>query len=146
MKIAIANDHHGVEAKQKLMTYIESLGHQVLNFGSDTKESVDYPLYAIKVGESVSKHEADFGILLCGTGIGMCITCNKVHGIRCAKVSTKEECKLIRQHNNANVLALSGKQDIEELKGLVQTFLTTPFSEEERHARRVKEIEEYENA
>ena len=107
MKIAIANDHNGINIKTMLKKYLEELGYEVLDFGSNTSESVDYPNYAFKVGKSVASKESDLGILICGTGIGMSIACNKVKGVRCAKVSNLEESILSRQHNNANVIALS---------------------------------------
>lgn len=145
MKIGIANDHRGVEVKRQLVSYLQQLGYETINYGTDTEVSVDYPQFAFHIGEAVSNHELDFGILLCGTGIGMCIACNKVSGVRCAKVNNEKECELTRLHNDANVLALSSEQDLEELKELVKIFLTTPFSKEERHIRRIKQIEEYEN-
>lgn len=146
MKIGIASDHRGVLVKQQLISYIQSLGHEIIDYGTNSEDSVDYPIYAIKVGEAIKNQEVSMGILLCGTGIGMSIACNKVHGVRCAKVTTKKECELTRLHNNANVLALSAEQDITELKDLVYIFLTTSFSNEERHIHRIKQIEEYENA
>lgn len=144
MKIGIASDHRGIAIKKELISYLTKMGHEVVNYGADTEESVDYPLYAFKLGEGIQKHSIDVGIILCGTGIGMSIACNKVSGVRCAKVSEKKECELTRLHNDANVLALSAEQHIEELKELVSIFITTPFSNEERHIRRLAQIEEYE--
>lgn len=146
VKIGIASDHRGVEVKQEIIRDLETLGYEVFNFGTNTEESVDYPEYAFKVGESVVQKEVDLGIVICGTGIGMSIACNKVKGVRCAKVHTKEETFLTRSHNNANVLAISAHDSIDLLKELVHTFITTPFSGEERHIRRIEEITEYENA
>lgn len=145
MRVGIASDHRGINEKKEIISYLETLGYEVVNYGTNTEESVDYPEYAFKVGEAIRNNEIDFGILLCGTGIGMSIACNKVHGVRCAKVTTEEECILTRQHNDANVLALSSKQDLGELKDLVKIFLTTSSASEERHLRRIKEISEYEN-
>lgn len=144
MKIGIASDHRGVDQKQELNSYLENLGYEVINYGTNTEESVDYPVYALKVGKAIQNHTIDLGILLCGTGIGMSIACNKVPSVRCAKVTTPKECELTRLHNDANVLALNSEQNIEELKELVQIFITTPFSKEERHIRRLSQIEEYE--
>ncbi len=144
MKIGIASDHRGVEQKKEIINYLESLDYEVINYGTNTEESVDYPEYAFKVGEAIKNHGIDFGIILCGTGIGMSIACNKVSGVRCAKVAEPKECELTRLHNDANVLALSSEQDLNELKELIRIFITTPFSKEERHIRRLKQIEEYE--
>lgn len=143
MKIAIANDHNGVNQKNIIKNYLIDLGHEVLDFGTDSDESVDYPNYAFKVGKSIVNNKADLGILICGTGIGMSIACNKVNGIRCAKVANVEEAKLTRQHNNANVIALSSHLSENELKELVYAFVSTDFSYEERHIRRNDLIDKY---
>ncbi len=143
MKIAIANDHNGVSIKTMLKKYLEELGYEVLDFGSNTSESVDYPNYAFKVGKSVASKETDLGILICGTGIGMSIACNKVKGVRCAKVSNLEESILSRQHNNANVIALSSHLSESDLKEITKAFIETNFSNEERHIRRNNLIDNY---
>lgn len=143
MKIAIANDHNGVNIKTMLKEYLEELGYEVLDFGSNTSESVDYPNYAFKVGKSVANKESDLGILICGTGIGMSIACNKVKGVRCAKVSNLEEAILSKQHNNANVIALSSHLSESDLKEITKTFIETNFSNEERHIRRNNLIDNY---
>lgn len=143
MKISIANDHNGVKIKENLKKYIITLGHEVIDFGSKEGEAADYPLYAYKVGESVASSESELGILICGTGIGMSIACNKVKGIRCAKVSNVEEATLTKQHNNANVIAISSKYPMWKLKKMVKVFIETPFSNEERHIRRNSLIDNY---
>lgn len=143
MKIAIANDHNGVEIKNELKKYIYKLGYDIIDFGSNGGEKSDYPLYAYKVGNSVVSLETDLGILICGTGIGMSIACNKVKGIRCAKVSNIDEAKLCKQHNNANVIAISSKCPMWKLKRIVKSFIVTPFSNEERHIRRNSLIDNY---
>lgn len=143
MKIAIATDHRGVNVKKELIAYLKQEGYDVLNYGTDTEEMVDYPEFAFRVGEAVSSKIVDYGILLCGTGIGMSIACNKVKGIRCAKVSSLEEAKLSREHNDANVIALSSKMPIQEIKDILHLFFNTNFLGE-RHLRRIKQIEDYE--
>lgn len=143
MKIAIANDHNGISIKTMLKKYLEELGYEVLDFGSNTSESVDYPNYAFKVGKSVASKETALGILICGTGIGMSIACNKVKGVRCAKVSNLEESILSRQHNNANVIALSSHLSESDLKEITKAFIETNFSSEERHIRRNNLIDNY---
>ncbi len=143
MKISIANDHNGVLIKNIIKEYLENLGYEVIDFGSNDNMSVDYPNFAFKVGKSVASKDTDLGILICGTGIGMSIACNKVRGIRCAKVSNVEEAKLSKQHNNANVIALSSHLSNTEIKEIVKTFVETDFSNEERHIRRNGLIDNY---
>ena len=143
MKIAIATDHHGVKEKAKLIKYLESLGNETINYGPDSEESVDYPKYAFKVGESVSKGVADCGILMCGTGIGMSIAANKVKGIRCARICTPSDAALAKEHNNANVIAFSANTPFYKMKKMVKVYLDTEVSKEERHIRRVNMINDY---
>ncbi len=142
MKIGIASDHRGVILKEKIKNYLNSK-YQIIDYGTNSIESVDYPQYAYKIGEAVHDKKIDLGILICGTGIGMSIACNKVKGVRCAKVNDKEEAFLARNHNNANVIALSEK--ITDYKEIIDTFLTTNFSDEEKHHRRVEMIDNYDN-
>lgn len=142
MKIGIASDHRGVILKEKIKHYLNNR-YQIIDYGTNSIESVDYPQYAYKIGESVRDNKIDLGILICGTGIGMSIACNKVKKVRCAKVTTKEEAFLARSHNNANVIALS--ENITNYKEIIDTFLTTDFSNEEKHIRRVEMIDNYDN-
>lgn len=143
MKIGIANDHRGYEIKNKIVEFLTQLGYEVINYGSDTDEAVDYPEYAFKVGEAVRKKEIDRGILICRTGIGMSIACNKVKGVRCAKVDNVEDAALTRLDNDSNVIAISYVKDITEIKEIIKTFLEMKFSEEERHQRRINLIDTY---
>lgn len=143
MKVAIGNDHHGVDVKNRIIKYLEERNIQYLNFGTDTKENVDYIDFAKKVCKSIQNKECDLGILICGTGIGMSIAANKFKSIRCGKVNNEEEARLTKEHNMANVMALSDK--IENLDKVLDAYLNTEYSKEERHKRRVKEIEEVEN-
>lgn len=145
MKIGIANDHGGVEVKNQLVKYLAFLGYQVTNYGTNKEDPVDYPLYAFKLGEAIQKKEIDVGILICKSGIGMSIAANKVKGVRCAKVETKEDAIVTREHNHSNVIALSARTDIESIKEIVKSFLETPYSNEERHVRRVQMIDKYDN-
>ena len=146
MRISIGNDHRGVEVKNILKESLNNLGYEVINEGTDSVKSIDYPVIASKVSNDVISGKADLGIVICGTGIGMSIACNKIKGIRCAKVSNEEEAKYTRLHNNANILAISANTDIKLLKNIVKTFVNTEFSNEERHIRRLKQIEDLENA
>lgn len=142
MKIGIASDHRGVILKEKIKNYLNDR-YQIIDYGTNSIESVDYPQYAYKIGESIRDNKIDLGILICGTGIGMSIACNKVKKVRCAKVTTKEEAFLARSHNNANVIALS--ENVTNYKEIIDTFLTTDFSNEEKHIRRVEMIDNYDN-
>lgn len=148
MKIGIATDHNGVNEKHILIKYLMDLNCEVKDLSPNNYDTDDYPTFAANVAKSLQNHEIDLGILMCGTGIGMSIAANKFKNIRCAKVSNIDEARLSREHNNANVIALSYKMPMEELKSLINTFISTSFSSEERHIRRVnliKEIEENEN-
>ena len=140
MRVGIATDHNGVEQKLDLIYFINSLGYEVVDYSKDNTPTDDYPDFALRVAKSVSNHETDLGILLCGTGIGMSIAANKVKGIRAAKVSNLDEARLCKEHNNANIMTLSYKEPIDILKAMIQVYLETPFSNEERHARRVEKI------
>lgn len=143
MKIAIGSDHGGLELKNELINYLKELGHDVKDFGTYTKDSCDYPIYAKKVCESFLKGEADRGILICSTGIGMSIVANKFKGVRCALVTDTTSAKLTREHNDTNVLALGAKNVSCDLaKEICKIWLETKFSEEERHIRRINMIEE----
>lgn len=141
MTVGIATDHHGVVVKKELISYLEQREYQVINYGSDSEDPVDYPLYAFSVGEAIQKGEIDFGILICGSGIGMSIACNKVKGVRCAKVNTSNEAMYSRLHNDANVIALSASSS--DILEIIDAFLSTDFSSEERHHRRVEQINHY---
>lgn len=143
MNIGIANDHRGFELKQKITNFLKEKGYNIIDYGTDSENSVDYPIYAFKVGEAVRDGEISLGILICGTGIGMSIACNKVKKVRCSKVNSVNEAILTRQHNNANVIALS--EDTENALEIVEAFITTDFSGEEKHLRRVEMISNYDN-
>lgn len=143
--IGIASDHGGFEVKKLLLNYIKELEYEITDYGTFGSESVDYPDFAFKIGELVSNKEIEKGILICSTGIGMSIACNKVKGIRCAKVDNVEEAILCRDHNDSNVLALSSQKDIDEIKKIVKIFIETNFSLDERHIRRIEKITNYEH-
>ncbi len=144
MRVSIATDHNGVEQKFELIMFLSELGCEVEDLSKDNNPTDDYPDFAVRVAKSVVNKESDLGILMCGTGIGMSIAANKIKGIRCAKVSSVDEARLAREHNNANVIALSYKENMDSLKSMIKTFLSTDFSNEERHVRRVNKIEELE--
>lgn len=140
MRISIASDHGGFEQKQELVRYIEGLGHGVIDRGPADDSSVDYPDFAKLVCEDIQKNVAERGVLVCGTGIGMSIAANKMDGIRAANVIRVDFAKLAREHNDANVVTLSGRFiSLDENKEIVDAFLSTDFGEG-RHARRVEKI------
>lgn len=142
MKIAIATDHNGVNEKKELIKLLSK--YDFLDKSPVNTDTDDYPDFAFEVANSVVSKEADLGVLLCGTGIGMSIAANKVKGIRCGHCSTKEQAHLTKEHNHANVIALSYKQDISELAEMIAEFIETAPSTEERHQRRVDKIMNYE--
>lgn len=141
MKIAIASDHAGYDLKETIKTYLEENGHEVVDKGPYNADSVDYPDFAKKLTDEVLSENVDFGIGICGTGIGINISCNRVKGIRAALCSESVSAELTRKHNNANVLNLGARIIGEELaKGIVDVFINTEF-EGGRHQRRIDKIE-----
>ncbi|MDY4996249.1 MAG: RpiB/LacA/LacB family sugar-phosphate isomerase [Bacilli bacterium] len=145
MKVGIASDHRGVYLKTELVEYLEHNGYEVINYGTDTMESVDFPQYAFKLGEAITKKKVDVGIAICGTGIGMSIALNKVKGVYCAKISNISEAVLCRSHNDANAIAISADTDEEQAKSMIDKFLTTPFSNVDKYVRRNQMIKDREN-
>ena len=140
MRIAIASDHAGFIQKAPIIEYVQSLGHEVDDFGPANENRVDYPDFADKVARAVAARQADFGILICGTGIGMALTADKIAGIRASVIQTPEFAHLFREHNNGNVLCISGRfTELEVNKKIVEEFLTTEFGGG-RHAGRVEKI------
>ena len=139
MKVALASDHAGFEQKQRLAEYLSSTGRQVDDLGTVSSDtSVDYPDYAFAVARAVASGAADYGVLVCGTGIGMAIAANKVEGVRAANVIDPEFARLAREHNDANVVTVSGRfVPVEVNEEIIETFLTTKF-EAGRHLRRVE--------
>lgn len=143
MKIGITADHRGYELKNKLYLKLKK-EYDIIDFGCTSSESVDYPDYAFALGEAIQNHSIDFGIAICGSGIGISIACNKVKGVRAARVVSLEDVYETRNDNNANILCLSEKMTEEEAMKLIKAFLTTPFSAAQRHIRRINKIKEYE--
>lgn len=142
MNIAIGSDHAGFDQKEALKGYLESLGHSVVDKGCFSDERVDYPDFALPVAEAVAAGEAERGVLVCGTGIGMAMAADKVAGIRAANIITEEFAVLCREHNDANVITLSGRfVSLDDNKRILDTFLTTAFGEG-RHTGRVAKIME----
>ena len=141
MKIAIACDHGALDLKNALIAYLESKNYEVVNFGTDTLDSCDYPDYCGAAAKAVADGRCDRGIVLCTTGIGASIAANKVRGIRCALLSDLMSARLTREHNDTNVMAL-GAGIVGKLLAfeIVDTWLETEFSGGERHARRIDKV------
>lgn len=140
--IAIACDHGGYELKQEILKHLEKRGETFVDFGCDSTQAVDYPIYARKVTSAITGGQCEKGILICGTGIGISIAANKVKGIRAALCTDCFTAEATRQHNDANILALGGRVVGTGLAlKIVDTFLDTPFSNEERHVNRISLIE-----
>jgi ribose 5-phosphate isomerase B len=141
MKIAIGSDHAGFELKGKIKQKLHSLGIAIDDRGTNSAESCDYPDYAQAVADQVAARDADFGILICGTGIGMSIAANKVTGIRAARVLDESDAELAREHNDANVLTLGARitGDQEAFK-IIEKWLATSFTRGDRHVRRIDKI------
>ena len=141
MKIAIACDHGALALKNALMAHLTKQGHEVVNFGTDTLDSCDYPDFAAPAAQAVANGECDKGIVLCTTGIGVSITANKVKGIRCALLSDVMSARMTREHNDTNVLAMGAGVVGEKLAvEIVDTWLGTAFSGDARHQRRIDKV------
>lgn len=145
MKIAIGCDHGGYNLKKSCIDAVLSLGYEIIDYGTDNAEvSVDYPDFSYKVATAVASGEADKGILLCGTGIGISIAANKVRGIRCAHITDIFSAQMVAEHNNANIIAMGGRISTPaQAKAMTLKFLTTPFAGG-RHQKRIDKITEIE--
>ena len=145
MKIAIGNDHAAGALKPVIMELLTEMGCEIVNCGPDGTEPIDYPIPAEKVGRMVADHEVDYGVLICGTLIVISMAANKVKGVRAAVCSEPTSARLTREHNNANILAIGARIVSDELaKDIVRTFLTTEYSNGERHERRLALLHEIE--
>ncbi len=149
LSIAVGSDHAGLKLKNMVVQELTAMGHKVLDIGTDSEESVDYPDYAFKVAQAVKEGKADFGVLVCFTGIGMSIAANKVNGIRAALCCDTRRAELARRHNDANILCLgAGFIDNKQLPSILSAFLEAEFeglsNAGERHNRRVNKIKQYE--
>lgn len=144
MKIGIGNDHAAVEMKMQIREYLESLGHEVVNYGVDTTERCNYPEIGEKVGRAVAAGEVECAVLICGTGVGISIAANKVHGVRAAVCSDITTAHLVKEHNNANIIAFGARiVGIETAKDIVKTYLDAKFLGG-RHQTRIDMISDIE--
>ena len=134
MRLGITNDHRGYKLKVELLEKLKK-DYEVIDYGAKGTENVDYPLYAFKLGEALANKEIDFGIAICGSGIGISIACNKVKGVRAARVISIEDVIETRGDNDANIICLNENMSLDDAYNLIITFITTPFSNLERHIR-----------
>ncbi len=140
MKIAIGSDHAGFVLKEQIKEYLSSKGHQLNDFGTHDEKSVDYPDYGFAVGNSVIAKESDFGVVCCGSGIGISIATNKIKGIRCALLYNVEVAKLAKEHNDANVIAFGARyMDKELVFQMIDAYMSTLF-QASRHTKRIEKI------
>ncbi len=144
ISVYLGGDHAAFEAKGKLKEFLEAEGYHVTDLGTFSEDSIDYPDIAREVGEKVLEHDGAFGILLCGSGVGVCMAANKVRGVRAALANTEELAEMSRKHNNANVLTMGARTtNQDDLNKIALKFLTTAFEKDhERHVRRVKKLTE----
>ena len=143
MKISLASDHAGFQLKESLKTYLQRQGHEVIDVGCNSEERCDYPDYAQKAAKAVAAGKAERGVLVCGSGIGMCMSANKIKGIRAAVLRIEDDAKLSREHNDANIACLGGRiSKPAEAQKLLDIFLKTSF-EGGRHITRLAKIEKF---
>ncbi len=144
MKIGLASDHRGYKLKEYLKKELEKNNYEVVDFGTNSEESTDYPDYAFALGEAVVAKEVEKGIAICGSGIGISIACNKVKGIRCAKVDSVEDTIATRIDNDSNIVAFGEKMPQDKALEIAKTFIATETSQEEKHVRRRNKLRKYE--
>lgn len=146
MKVGISNDHAGVELKNQLVQYLQNKGYEVVNYGTDSSESYDYPIAGKNLCQGIKNKEVEYGIAICGTGVGISIACNKHKGIRACCCSESESARLTREHNDANVICFGARIiNYETAVKIVDAFLTTEFSNGERHNKRINQIKQIED-
>ena len=145
MKLGFASDHRGFKLKKELMDYFNNNGYIVIDYGTDSEESCDYPDYAYKLGNGILSSEVDFGVAICGTGIGISIALNKMKGIKCAKVSDPWEAHATRNDNDTRIIAFGERMDFDNAVLSIKTFIDTPFSDLEKHNRRNNKVNQIEN-
>lgn len=145
MKLGIASDHRGFKLKEELINKLKDLGYSIIDYGTNSEESCDYPDYAYLLGKGIKNKEIDFGIAICGSGIGISIALNKIKGIYCAKVDNAHDAYYTRCDNNTNCVSFSSLKNIDEALEIVETFINTDFSNLEKHQRRINKVKLIEN-
>ena len=144
MKIGIANDHRAYDVKEELKKLLDN--YEIIDYGCFSSEMVDYPKYCFKLCDAIINKDIDLGIVMCGTGIGVSIACNKVKNIRCAKIDSIKDAKSAREHNNANVLAFGAERhSAKEIKEMIDEFLKSTFNLTPRYQNRIIQVEKYED-
>ena len=144
MRIGVASDHRGYTLKERIKEELLKENYEVVDYGTNSQESTDYPDYAFKLGEAVRDKKVEYGVAICGSGIGISIACNKVKGVRCAKVDSIEDVMATRKDNDANIIAFGERTPQDEAILWVNMFLSTSTSMEEKHVQRRNKIREYE--
>lgn len=143
MKIGIACDHRAYDTKEIIKKELSN--YEIMDYGTNSNESVDYPHYALTLATKVKNNEVDLGIVLCGSGIGVSIACNKVKNIRCAKIDSVEEAKSAKEHNDANIIAFGANSHTpEEIINMIKTFINSTFNLDPKYKIRIKQVEKYE--
>lgn len=145
MILGFASDHRGFKLKEELIKYFSDNGYSIVDYGTNSEESCDYPDFAYKLGNGVLNNEVDYGVAICGSGIGISIALNKMKGIYCAKVSNPDEAVHTRLDNNTNVIAFGEKMELNDAILSVEQFINTEYSYLEKHERRNKKVREIEN-
>lgn len=145
MKIGIASDHRGYETKEKIKIILKE-EYEIIDYGTDSKERVDYPKYGIILGEKVANKDVDYGIAICGSAIGISIACNKVKGIRCGKINTEAEAIHAKENDFVNIIALSGEIELEQNIKIIKAFLNSKENKKDPvYLNRIEQITRYEN-
>lgn len=145
MTLGFASDHRGYSLKKDLIEYFKKCGYQIIDYGTDNTNSCDYPDYAYRLGMGIVKRDVDYGIAICGSGIGISIAMNKIKGVYCAKVSNCEEARYTRLDNNTNCVAFGEKMNLGDAIAIIKTFIETEYSNLEKHNRRLDKVKEIEN-
>ncbi len=140
MILGFASDHRGFKLKEELKKYFSDNGYTIVDYGTNSEESCDYPDYAYKLGEKINNNEVDYGIAICGSGIGISIALNKIKGVYCAKVNNHEEAYYTRNDNNTNCVSFGEKTSKDEAIKIVKTFIDTDYSNLEKHNRRINKV------
>jgi len=144
IKLGLASDHRGYELKSKLINYFQG-DYEIVDCGTNSTDSCDYPDYAYQLGQKLVSKEVDYGIAICGSGIGISIALNKMKGVYCAKVNNSEEARYTRLDNNTNCVAISENTRLDEAVRIVETFINTEYSNLEKHNRRLKKVYDIES-
>ena len=145
MKLGFASDHRGFKLKNELMNYFKEKGYVVIDYGTNSEESCDYPDYAYKLGNAILSKDVDYGVAICGTGIGISIALNKIKGLKCAKVDNTWEAIQTRNDNDTRCVAFGERMDFDEAILIIETFISTPYSMLEKHERRNNKVNQIES-